>query len=48
MLQVGFTWPASRLTAGELLPRLSTLTNPEVSRRKPDAGLESTFLTSGL
>lgn len=26
LLQVGFTWPASYLTAGELLPRLSTLT----------------------
>jgi len=26
LLQVGFAGPASRLTAGELLPRLSTLT----------------------
>ena len=33
LLRVGFAGPASYLTAGELLPHLSTLTGPSQSVR---------------
>jgi hypothetical protein len=33
LLRIGFTWPTSRQAAGELLPRLSTLTPARRQRR---------------